>query len=153
MMWFSKEPWSKKRRRIIYQSNLEDSEWSILHWNWGPWFYSSGIALPHCGYYCSQWKLLAFFHQSIRLKCITGILFVSIRGMLTGPNMSWPNISPVPADSNSKIVLTKQMDYGTPWEKSRQFVNLTSCRLQNHDQMVYHFSTGHLFWISQGFFR
>lgn len=76
-----------------------------------------------------------------------------MRGMLTGPNVSWPNISSVPPDSSWKIVLTKQMNYGAPWEKSGEFVNLTSCRLRNHNQVAWHCSIGHLFWMSQGYFR
>lgn len=74
-----------------------------------------------------------------------------MRGMLTGPNVSWPNISSMPPDSGSKIVLTKQMSYGTPWEKPGEFVNLTSCRLWNHNRVVWHCSIGHLFWMSQGY--
>lgn len=141
MMWFSRETWRKKRRRVIYYSNPKDSEWSTSHWNWALHFILLLLLTIVCGYYCSHW----IFPSIHRTSNIWNILFVLMRDMLTGTNVSWPNISLVPPDSSSKIVLTKQMDYRTPREKSGEFVNLMSCRLQNHKQVVRHCSTEHLF--------
>lgn len=68
------------------------------------------LVLLYCSpsqlWYCSHWKLI-FTHQFIRYKHGRDILLVLIRVMLTGPNV-WDD--PIPADSSSKIVLTKQMN-------------------------------------------
>lgn len=116
----------------------------------GPLFLFSWYYLHRCGYYCSHWKLLTFFHQSIRLQthkrhpiCINETRAQRTQCELTQYilNATWQQFKNS-ADKTDEL-----------WEKSGEFVNLMSCRLQNHNQIVWHCSVGYVFWTSQGYFR
>lgn len=126
----------KKRSEMIHWSNPKYSKWSALHLNCAPWFYSPRVAHPFCGYYCSHWKLVFFFffHQSIRFQAYKR------HPVCTNKNHAhrtlWKliqHISSKPPCSRAKIVLAKWMNYET--SKSGEFFNLTTCRLQNHNQV------------------